>query len=124
MTVRPVLVIEDHPDTRHMVEDYLTFEGIPTVCAQNGLEGLAALRRAEPAVVLLDLSMPVMDGWRFREEQLGLVEASLASIPVVIMTALTGCEEHARRLGAVDVIQKPIDLDRMVAIVRRYCGAG
>jgi CheY-like chemotaxis protein len=78
MLPRPVLVIEDHADTRHMVEEYLRFEGIPTIGAANGLEGLSALRESRPSVILLDLSMPVMDGWRFRQEQQRLQDGGLA----------------------------------------------
>jgi CheY-like chemotaxis protein len=113
-------VIEDHADTRHMVEEYLTFEGIPTIGAENGLEGLAALREDRPSVILLDLSMPVMDGWRFRHEQQRLPDRDLAGIPVVVLSALHDCERQAQVLGAVDVIPKPIDFDRMLAVVRRY----
>lgn len=120
MPPRPVLVIEDHADTRHMVEEYLTFEGIPTIGAENGLEGLAALRDDRPSVILLDLSMPVMDGWRFRHEQQRLPDRDLAGIPVVVLSALHDCERQAQVLGAVDVIPKPIDFDRMLAVVRRY----
>jgi CheY-like chemotaxis protein len=119
--IRPVLVIEDHLDTRQMVETFLQIEGIATIGAANGLQGLAALREHVPAVILLDLTMPVMDGWRFREEQRRLADALLASIPVVVLSALNDCRQHARALGAVDVIPKPIDFDRLIEIVRRYC---
>jgi DNA-binding response OmpR family regulator len=118
----PVLVVEDHADTRHMVEEFLQFQGIPTVGAENGLAGLGALRDHRPSLVLLDLTMPVMDGWRFRQEQQQLAEVTLAQVPVVILSALSDCEDHARRLGALDVIPKPIDLDRLSALVRRFMG--
>ena len=118
----PVLVVEDHADTRHMVEQYLQFQGIATVGAENGLVGLGALREHHPSLVLLDLSMPVMDGWRFRQEQRGMPEQQLAEVPVVILSALNDCEAHAQRLGAVDVIPKPIDLDRLSALVQRFVG--
>jgi CheY-like chemotaxis protein len=118
----PVLVVEDHADTRHMVEQYLQFQGIPTVGAENGLAGLGALREHRPSLVLLDLSMPVMDGWRFRQEQQGMAEQTLAQVPVVILSALNDCETHAQRLGAIDVIPKPIDLDRLSALVHRFIG--
>ena len=118
----PVLVVEDHADTRHMVEQFLQFQGIPTVGAENGLAGLGALRDHHPSLVLLDLSMPVMDGWRFRQEQQRLTEPELAQVPVVILSALNDCADHAQRLGAVDVIPKPIDLDRLSALVQRFVG--
>ena len=61
-----------------------------------------------------------MDGWRFREEQVRLPDATLAGTPVVILSALHDCHREAHRLGAVEVIPKPIDLDRMLSIVRQY----
>src|SRR5687768_10295039 len=108
-TMPPVLVIEDHADTRHMVQEYLQCQGIATVGAENGLAGLGALREHRPSLILLDLSMPVMDGWHFRAEQQRLAEAALAQVPVVVLSALNDCEEHARTLGALDVLPKPID---------------
>jgi CheY-like chemotaxis protein len=78
MSSGPVLVIEDHADTRRMVEEFLRFEGIAALGAENGVEGLLALQAHRPSLILLDLSMPIMDGWRFRHEQLRLSEAGLA----------------------------------------------
>ena len=120
MTPGLVLVVEDHADTRHMIEEYLRFEGIPSVGAENGMQGLTALREHHPCVVLLDLSMPVMDGFRFREEQLRMPDGHLAGIPIVVLSAYADCQRHAQRMGAADVIPKPIDLDRLLAVVRRY----
>ena len=117
---RPILVIEDHEDTRHMVEQYLTFEGISVVGAENGMVGLEALQEHRPSLILLDLTMPVMDGWRFRAEQQRLSDGQLAEVPVVVLSALPEAESHAAKLRAVDTIPKPIDFDRMLAIVRRY----
>ena len=118
---RPVLVIEDHADTRHMVEEFLVFSGIPVVGAENGREGLNALRDHGACLILLDLSMPVMDGWRFREEQQRLPDGRLAGVPVVVLSALADCRRHAETLGAVDVIPKPIDFDRMLLVIRQFC---
>jgi|SRR5688572_3593388 CheY-like chemotaxis protein len=120
MTTGPVLVVEDHADTRHMIEEYLRIEGIPSVGAENGMQGLTALREHQPSVVLLDLSMPVMDGFRFREEQLRLADGHLAGIPVVVLSAFSDCQRHAQRMGAADVIPKPIDFDRLISVVRKY----
>lgn len=103
-----------------MVEEYLKFQGIPVVAAENGLQGLAALREHRPSVILLDLSTPVMDGWRFREEQQRLPDGDLACVPVVVLSALSDCRRHAETLGAVDVIPKPIDFDHLTAVVRRF----
>ena len=121
MTDRPVLVVEDHEDTRHMVETFLRINGIPCVAADNGLTGLAALQQHHPCVVLLDLSMPVMDGWRFREEQQRLPDASLADTPIVVLSALNDARRHAQTLGAADLIPKPIDFDRLVTVIKGFC---
>ena len=120
MNSGPVLVIEDHADTRRMVEEYLRFEGIAAVGAENGQEGLAALREHRPSLILLDLSMPVMDGWRFRYEQQRLSEPSLAAIPVVVLSALNDCVRQGEMLGGIDVIPKPLDFDRLLAAVQGY----
>ena len=103
-----------------MVEKYLELNGVATVSAENGKAGLTALREHSPSLVLLDLSMPVMDGWRFREEQQRLPDPHLASVPVVLLSAHTDLAQHASALGAVDVLPKPIDLDRLIDVVRRY----
>ena len=104
-----------------MVETFLRINGIPVVAADNGLTGLAALKQHRPCVVLLDLSMPVMDGWRFREEQQRLPDDSLAGTPIVVLSALNDASRHARTLGAADLIPKPIDFDRLVTVIRGFC---
>lgn len=119
-TTPPVLVIEDHADTRHMVEEYLQLQGFATVGAENGADGLGKLCQHQPALILLDLTMPVMDGWTFRREQQRLAGA-LAAIPVVVLSALHDCARHAQALGAIDVLPKPIDLDKLAALVGRLC---
>src|SRR5687767_9852673 len=103
MGSRVVLVVEDHADTRHMVEEFLRIHEIAVVTADNGLTALAALHEHRPCVVLLDLSMPVMDGWRFREHQRRLSDGELAGTPIVILSAVSDLQHQAATLGAVDV---------------------
>jgi DNA-binding response OmpR family regulator len=117
----PVLIIEDHADTRRMVEMFLEFHGIPSVSAENGHAGLLALEKYRPSIILLDLSMPVMDGRQFRAAQQNLANAALAAVPVVVMSAEHNCVLEGEQMGAVEVIEKPIDMDRMVAVVRTHC---
>jgi CheY-like chemotaxis protein len=121
-TPRPILVIEDHEDTRYMVQTALEVNGFATVGAADGRRGLEALHQHHPCVILLDLSMPVMDGWEFRREQQRLSDKELASVPVIVLSALSDCRKHARDLGAADVIPKPVDIDRMVRVVQEQCG--
>lgn len=120
-TARPILVSEDHEDTRHMVQTALEFNGFATVGAADGPRGLSALQQYRPCVIRLDLSMPVMDGWKFRKEQQQLPDRELAGVPVIVLSALSDCHKHARDLGAADVIPKPVDIDRMVRVVQEHC---
>jgi CheY-like chemotaxis protein len=118
----PVLIIEDHADTRQMVATFLECHGIPSVGADNGRSGLVALEKYRPSIILLDLAMPVMDGRQFRAAQQNLPDARLAAIPVVVMSAEPNCKLEGERLQAVEVLEKPVDIDRMVAIVKAfYC---
>ena len=68
--------------------------------------------------VLLDLNMPVMDGWEFRAEQLRLLEPGLVNIPVLILSGADRADQHAATLGAVGAIGKPFDPDRLLHAVR------
>ena len=118
----PVLLIEDHAGTRHMVQEYLTFSGIEVVAAADGREGLAQLQDQKPCLILLDLMMPVMDGWQFRAAQRRLPDRALSEVPVIVLSAVHDVKNEADRLGAIDVIPKPIDLDQMLSVVRQHCG--
>lgn len=117
----PVLVVEDDADTRMMLQTCLELSGIPCVVAADGRQGLVALQRHHPCVVLLDLTMPVMTGWEFRAEQQKLSDRALASIPIIVVTAWANAKEHAAAMGADGLLTKPVDVDRMVAIAREYC---
>ncbi len=108
-----------------MLQACLELSDIPCVAAADGRQGLVALQRHLPCVVLLDLTMPVMNGWEFRAAQQQLTDRALASIPVIVITAWANAKEHAEALGADGLLTKPIDIDRMVAIAREYSsGAG
>src|SRR5829696_426757 len=82
----PILVVEDHQDTRDMVTTLLTVEGYQVVTAENGRRGLEQLRSVRPCLILLDLSMPVLDGWEFRRVQLS--DDAIAKVPVLLLTAI------------------------------------
>jgi CheY-like chemotaxis protein len=123
VTIRsgPILVVEDHEDTRLMMRDMIEcLAGVPTVTASNGAEALDVLAASRPSLILLDLNMPVMNGWEFRLRQQGLEDHTLAAVPVVIVSALLDCDIHARELGAVDWLRKPEDLTRIIEVVRSH----
>jgi CheY-like chemotaxis protein len=115
-----VLVVEDDPDMRAITVELLTLKGYVALAAKNGEEALRLLTEHRPALVLLDLMMPVMDGWQFRAAQRKLSDRQLACVPVVLLTAVPGAQRHRRELGAVTVIEKPVtDFDELVETVRR-----
>jgi CheY-like chemotaxis protein len=116
---RPVLVVDDEPDTRTMLATMLEFAGFAVATAANGREALDAERREEPCVILLDLMMPVMDGEQFC--RLHRQDPQLRQIPVVVLSARHDAAVVAARLGADDFAPKPIDFDRVIAMVSSRC---
>jgi len=116
-----VLIVEDDSDLREMMAQLLTVEGFQAATASNGLAALEYLHRSDspPDLILLDLMMPVMDGWQLRQALER--DPELAPVPVVVLSALD--RPHAGQLGASAFLKKPLDFDRLLELVRRYCGA-
>jgi CheY-like chemotaxis protein len=115
-----ILVVDDDRDIRDSVMEMLEEHGFRTAGAANGLEALAMLRGGpRPALILLDLMMPVMDGRGFREEQ--LKNPAWADIPVVVVSAWGNVETQARDL-ALGFVRKPVTMRALIALVRSYCG--
>jgi CheY-like chemotaxis protein len=115
-----ILVVEDEPDIRSSLRQALEWEGYAVVEAENGREGVEKLSTMPtPCLILLDLMMPVMNGWEFAQALKG--DMALATIPVVVVTAFA--ERGLDRLGARGVVKKPVDLDRLLAVVKEHCGS-
>ena len=115
-----VLIIEDDTDLRQALSQVLADEGYRVGGAEHGLHALEQLRHGpRPCLILLDLTMPVMNGWQFREEQ--RQDPDLASIPVVVISAGANLSEQVVPLGIQDYIRKPIQLGQLLATVQRYC---
>src|SRR5215471_14307155 len=95
-----VLVVEDDADTRDSLTEVLEEECFAVQTASNGREAFEVLHRAssKPCVILLDMTMPVMDGWEFRKAQRN--DPELASIPVALLSSRPNIEEAARSVGA------------------------
>jgi CheY-like chemotaxis protein len=113
-----ILVVEDNDDVREMMAVTLELEGHQVQTAANGRDALEQLRGGEkPCVILLDLMMPVMNGWEFRRE----IErdAALADVPVIVISAATG--ELVRKTRADAVLPKPIDMDQLLDVVGDFC---
>jgi CheY-like chemotaxis protein len=114
----PVLIVEDDEDLRDMMAQMLTIEGFAATAVANGREALDYLRQAiKPHVILLDLMMPVMDGWEFRRRQ--QADPELAPVPVIVLSALD--PSRAAPVDATAFLKKPLDFDRLLELVRDHC---
>jgi two-component system, chemotaxis family, chemotaxis protein CheY len=112
-----VLVVDDDDGIRAAVADVLDFEGYEVIAASNGAEALEQVRTARPDAVVLDLMMPVMDGWMFMEAC--RKEELCDGTPVLVMSAYRNLAETAPNLGANACIAKPFDLDVLLGAVER-----
>lgn len=115
-STRSILVVDDDTDIRSTLCEYLEDEGYAVGSAANGQDALDYLREhPTTSVVLLDLMMPIMDGYRFRIEQKS--DPAIASIPVVVMTA--GGAVDRTELDADQVLAKPLELTKLRAALER-----
>jgi len=106
-----VLVVDDDPLVREALTVALSSQGFEVASAADGYGALELLRVQQPSVVLLDLEMPTMDGWRFRAEQVR--DKRIASVPVVVLSGRGDAARQARALGVAGGLQKPFDLDEL-----------
>ena len=117
---RQVLLVEDDPDLLGSLAAFLEAEGYEVECARHGLEALGRLRGGfAPAVILLDLMMPIMTGWEFRDAQ--RQDSDLCRIPVVVVSGMNDSARHAAFLEADGYVQKPIPVQTLLETVQRYC---
>ncbi len=115
----PVLIVEDDADLRDMMAQLLSLEGFIAATVSNGREALEYLHDGDrPDVILLDLMMPVMDGWEFRRRQ--QADPEVSGVPVIVLSALD--QSRAADVRADAFLKKPLDFDRLLALVRSYCG--
>jgi len=113
-----VFIVEDDADTREMIGRFLELEGFAVVTAANGRQALDRLDEGTRAdVILLDLMMPVMDGWEFRRRQAS--HAAFGNIPVIVFSAVG--RDRMRQIEANDYLSKPVDLDELLQRISRFC---
>lgn len=113
-----MLIVEDDADLRDMMAQLLNLEGFNAATVANGREALEYLHDSgRPDVILLDLMMPVMDGWEFRRRQ--QADPLVSSVPVIVLSALD--PSRAADVNANAFLKKPLDFDRLLALVRSYC---
>jgi CheY-like chemotaxis protein len=116
-----ILVIDDDPDLRRALREVLEDEGYEVSCAENGEEALLALTGRAPNAILLDLTMPVMDGWTFRERQRR--DAKLAEIPTVVISAAYSDARQVSKLEPDAFLAKPFDVGALTETLQRLCPA-
>ena len=115
-----VLVVDDDTSILDTVSSILTGEGYYVVSAATGEEALAAVARKQPALILLDMRMPVMDGWAVARA----LRAQGIKVPIVVMTAAESAKRWADEVGAEGYLAKPFGLDDLLATVERFRGPG
>jgi two-component system, chemotaxis family, chemotaxis protein CheY len=116
---RSILVVDDDPDILQTLALCLSSEGYRVLMASNGREALHVLDRENPAVILLDLMMPVMDGWQFVQE---LEMRGRRDVPLLILSADRAVQGHALKLKASGHLAKPFDLDELLGKVAHLTG--
>ncbi|MGH9313900.1 MAG: response regulator transcription factor [Vicinamibacterales bacterium] len=113
-----VFIVEDDVDTREMIGRFLELEGYAVETAANGRQALDRLDGGTRAcVILLDLMMPVMDGWEFRRLQAR--HAAFSDIPVIVFSAAG--RDRMQQIEANDYLSKPVDLDELLERISRFC---
>ena len=115
MNQSPILVIDDDPSILTTISEVLDLEGYPVQTATNGAEALRAVERARPSLILLDMRMPVLDGWGFAR---ALQERGV-KLPILVMTAAQNARRWAEEIGADGHIAKPFDLPDLLDAVER-----
>src|SRR5262245_61392653 len=118
---RPILIVDDDTRIRMSLAELLQLEGYRVATAANGQEALNRLKVPPlPSLILLDVVMPVMDGWVFRHEL--LKDAELAAIPVVITSSISSAYQLKGHLQGVAYLEKPFNREQLLEVVKRYCG--
>jgi two-component system cell cycle response regulator DivK len=115
-----ILVVEDHEDNRQILRDLLSSGGFDMIEAENGAEAIAAAEANHPDLILMDIQLPIVDGY----EATRRIKANpaLKAIPIIVVTsyALSGDEEKARRAGCDDYVTKPFSPRELLAKIRHY----
>ena len=119
-----VLVVEDHDDTREMLELLLQVFGCSVVTAENGVKALTLAEQAHPDLILMDMRIPQLDG--FTVTRRIRASATLNQVPIIAVTGLATPKDQAaaRDAGCTEYLEKPIDLDRLEELVKSLTRSG
>jgi CheY-like chemotaxis protein len=113
------VVVEDDTDLQYLYRLKLEREGFTVATAANGVDGLKIAEEFAPDIILLDLMMPVMNGWDFRRKQREMVD--LARIPVLLMSAGAHMDAASGDLDVVGFMSKPVEVEDLLAKVKKHC---
>jgi CheY-like chemotaxis protein len=120
-SVQTILIVDDHEDIRDSLAELLSEEGYDVAVAANGREALRYLQQNRaPCLILLDLMMPVMNGYEFRTIQQG--DPGLAGIPVAVVSGREDAPQNAMKMNAIGCFTKPVNLDALLEVVVECCG--
>jgi len=114
---QPILVVDDDDTIAMTLESFLVEEGYKVMVAHNGKEALERAEELPPAVILLDMKMPIMDGWAFAN---AYRQQDGPHAPIIVMTAAHDSRQRASEIAADGFIPKPFDLDDLLALIHRY----
>jgi two-component system cell cycle response regulator DivK len=115
-----ILVVEDQPDSRQIIRDMLTPTGYEITEAENGEQALAAIAKQRPELILMDIQMPILDGYEAMRRI--RTDPALSSIPIIAVTSFTpsGEEKKARAAGCDDFVPKPYSPRELLAKIRQH----
>jgi two-component system chemotaxis response regulator CheY len=113
---RLILIVDDDPAIRSTVSEILDMEGYPVETAANGHEALVKVRAVRPWLIILDMRMPIMDGWAFAR----VLHEEGIEVPILVMTAAQNARRWAEEIGASAYIPKPFDLDELLNAVNKF----
>ena len=115
-----ILLVEDNEMNRDMLSRRLTRRGYSVVCALDGQQAVNLAGSEMPTLILMDMSLPVMDGWEATKR----IKAAMPTVPIIALTAhaMEGDDRKAREAGCDDYDTKPIDLDRLLGKIQKLLG--
>ena len=116
-----VLVVDDEEPIRSTLTEAFELEGYAVRAASNGAEAFDLMRRFRPSAIVLDLMMPVMNGWQFLEQCRG--DAECSDTPILVISAYSKLPQEAAKLGVKACIAKPFDLEVLLGAVDRIVRA-
>ncbi|MGE0444974.1 MAG: response regulator [Vicinamibacterales bacterium] len=115
---RPILVVDDEADIRDLLGTVLRLHGYQVVEARNGVEAYNVARAERPALILLDLMMPVMSGVEFRRAQ--LANPDIRKIPVIVISAHHDVKREVHAMKVVAFLVKPLDIEMLEQVVNKH----